>query len=66
MLWKIVSPFPAGDYKTASNRQGSMTIKHETQRKRIHKINTALGRSVNYWKGFLPYMDIAAILVMWT
>ena len=26
-----VSPFPAGDYKAAWNRQGSMTVKHKTQ-----------------------------------
>ena len=36
-----VSPFPAGDHKTAKNRQESMIDKHETQ---IHKRSTALER----------------------
>ena len=39
--------FPAGVHKAASNRQDSMSDKHETQiTKRIHKRSTALERSI--------------------
>ena len=43
-----ISPFPACDHKAARNRQNSIIktyVKHK-QRRRIHKRNTALERSV--------------------
>ena len=43
-----VSPFPSGDHKAAVNRRESMTT---TQM--IHKIITALERSVKYFTGGL-------------
>ena len=51
-----ISPFPAGDYTTTTNRQDSTTDEHETQiTKRIHKISTVLERSVNIFTGVFFY-----------
>ena len=43
-----VSPFPAGDQKAVSHRQGNMS-KTNTYKK-IHKRSTALERSVRNWR----------------
>ena len=41
-----VSPFPAGDHKTARNRQDSMTKTKHKYKKKIRKRSTALERLV--------------------
>ena len=51
-----VSTFPAGAHKDSRNRQDSMTDKHKTQIKQIHKRSTALEQPVKYFTGELNHV----------